>query len=103
MQRVIVCGDKTSSNSNRLREMASAANCEALLIGDPTELSRCFIEGHEAVGITAGASVPEEVVQETIARIGQWYEVNCARSATSSARAPSRHCRLQEPDEHSSG
>ncbi|HEX2528891.1 MAG TPA: 4-hydroxy-3-methylbut-2-enyl diphosphate reductase [Geminicoccus sp.] len=90
VRRVIVCGDRASSNSNRLRELAQAANCQALLIGDAAELSRGFLEGEQAIGLTAGASVPESIVQETIARIGLWYHVTL-REIGEQERSPRLH------------
>ncbi|WP_035484921.1 4-hydroxy-3-methylbut-2-enyl diphosphate reductase [Geminicoccus roseus] len=90
VHRVIVCGDTSSSNSNRLRELADAAGCKALLIGDATELPMSFVEGQAAVGLTAGASVPESIVQETIARIARTYDVT-VREVGEKERSPRLH------------
>ncbi len=66
---VIVIGSPTSSNSNRLREVAEKMNCEAYMIGSAAELNPQWLVGKKRVGITAGASAPEVLVQELIARL----------------------------------
>ena len=59
---VLVAGSKNSSNSNRLREVAASCGAQAYLVEDHTELKPQWFEGIKAVGLTAGASVPEYVV-----------------------------------------
>ena len=56
---VLVIGSPTSSNSNRLREVAQKMGCEAHLIGSAQELQPAWLVGRRRVGITAGASAPE--------------------------------------------
>jgi 4-hydroxy-3-methylbut-2-en-1-yl diphosphate reductase len=63
---VLVIGSPTSSNSNRLREVAQKLGCEARLIGSAKELDTAWLIGKKRVGITAGASAPEVLVQELI-------------------------------------
>jgi 4-hydroxy-3-methylbut-2-en-1-yl diphosphate reductase len=63
---ILVVGAKNSSNSNRLREIGSEAGIPSYLIADGDELRREWIEGARAVGITAGASAPEVLVDDVI-------------------------------------
>ncbi|HEX6397596.1 MAG TPA: 4-hydroxy-3-methylbut-2-enyl diphosphate reductase [Steroidobacteraceae bacterium] len=69
---LIVVGSVTSSNSNRLRELAERAGRPGYLIDDASFLRREWFEGKNAVGVTAGASAPEELVQQVIARLREW-------------------------------
>jgi len=66
---VLVIGSPTSSNSNRLREVAQKMGCEAHLIGSAQELQPAWLVGRRRVGITAGASAPEVLVTELLARL----------------------------------
>ena len=63
---ILVVGAKNSSNSNRLREIGSEAGIPSYLIADGDELRPEWIEGARAVGITAGASAPEVLVDDVI-------------------------------------
>jgi 4-hydroxy-3-methylbut-2-en-1-yl diphosphate reductase len=63
---VLVVGSSASSNSNRLRETAAAAGTKAYLIDDVTALDETWIENVTTIGITAGASAPEEEVQRIV-------------------------------------
>ena len=69
VQLLLVVGSSNSSNSNRLREMGEAAGVASHLIEGPSALDPAWLEGVEAVGLTAGASAPETVVQDTICRL----------------------------------
>jgi 4-hydroxy-3-methylbut-2-enyl diphosphate reductase len=69
---LLVVGSITSSNSNRLRELAERAGRPGYLIDDATFLKREWFEGKSAVGVTAGASAPEELVQQVVARLREW-------------------------------
>jgi 4-hydroxy-3-methylbut-2-en-1-yl diphosphate reductase len=69
---LIVVGSVTSSNSNRLRELAERAGRPGYLIDDASFLKREWFEGKDAVGVTAGASAPEELVQQVVARLQEW-------------------------------
>jgi 4-hydroxy-3-methylbut-2-enyl diphosphate reductase len=66
---VIVVGDKTSSNSNRLREVAERRGVPAYLINDPAEIQPEWLNNVKAIGMTAGASTPEGIVQACIDRL----------------------------------
>lgn len=69
---LLVVGSPNSSNSNRLRELAARMGTPAWLIDGAADLRReWFFEGCK-VGITAGASAPEVLVQEVIRRLGEW-------------------------------
>lgn len=65
----IVIGSQNSSNSQRLAELARESGVPAYLIDSPAELDPAWFEGAETVLITAGASAPEIVVQDTIAHL----------------------------------
>jgi 4-hydroxy-3-methylbut-2-enyl diphosphate reductase len=66
---VLVIGSPTSSNSNRLREVAEKMGCEARLIGSAAELDPAWLAGKQRVGVTAGASAPEELVVDLVERL----------------------------------
>jgi 4-hydroxy-3-methylbut-2-enyl diphosphate reductase len=72
---VLVVGAPNSSNSNRLREIAAESGVASYLIEDARSLDPNWIEGASAVGITAGASAPAELVEEVIARLREMTEV----------------------------
>ena len=69
---VIVVGSQSSSNSNRLREIAEKAGIPGYLVDGPEDLERGWFEGRECVGVTAGASAPELLVQRVVARLREW-------------------------------
>ena len=66
---VIVVGSPTSSNSNRLRELAARLGTRAYMIDDASELKHEWFDGVSRVGLTAGASAPEVLVQDVVSRI----------------------------------
>ena len=66
---VIVVGSPNSSNSNRLREVAQSRGTEAYMIDNAGELRPEWLQGKKRVGVTAGASAPEVLVDEVIARL----------------------------------
>ena len=66
---VIVVGSPTSSNSNRLAELARKLGVASYMVDSPQELRAEWLEGKTRVGLTAGASAPEVLVQEVIARV----------------------------------
>lgn len=66
---VLVVGSANSSNSNRLREVAQRGGARAYLIDDPAMLDPAWLDGARRVGVTAGASAPEVLVQQVIARL----------------------------------
>jgi 4-hydroxy-3-methylbut-2-enyl diphosphate reductase len=63
---VLVIGSRNSSNSNRLVEVARRSGCAARLVDDESELNPEWLEGVRRVGITAGASSPERIVQRMV-------------------------------------
>jgi 4-hydroxy-3-methylbut-2-enyl diphosphate reductase len=65
----LVIGDKTSSNSNRLREIGAASGSPAYLIIDASQIRSEWLAGVGAVGVTSGASTPEISVQSVIGRL----------------------------------
>ncbi|MDK4698296.1 4-hydroxy-3-methylbut-2-enyl diphosphate reductase [Kingella negevensis] len=69
---VIVVGSPTSSNSNRLREVAAGLGTDAYMVDNASFLQREWFEGKNKVGLTAGASAPEVLVQEVIKQIQTW-------------------------------
>jgi 4-hydroxy-3-methylbut-2-enyl diphosphate reductase len=66
---LIVVGSPTSSNSNRLRELAAKLGTEAYMVDDASELQESWFEGRSRVGLTAGASAPDVLVREVIDRL----------------------------------
>ena len=76
---VLVVGAANSSNSNRLREIAAEQGVKAYLVADADALDPAWVRGAKAVGITAGASAPEELVQNLIARLKQLSNVECEK------------------------
>ncbi|RQW82478.1 MAG: 4-hydroxy-3-methylbut-2-enyl diphosphate reductase [Methylococcus sp.] len=69
---ILVVGSPNSSNSNRLREIAEKLGCQSYLIDDASQVRREWIENAQCVGITAGASAPEVLVSEVIAKLKDW-------------------------------
>lgn len=68
---LLVVGAQNSSNSNRLREIGAELEIPSYLIDDADELDPDWLDGVEAVGITAGASAPEALVQNLISRLSE--------------------------------
>ncbi|HEY0822314.1 MAG TPA: 4-hydroxy-3-methylbut-2-enyl diphosphate reductase, partial [Ramlibacter sp.] len=66
---LIVVGSPTSSNSNRLAELARKLGVQSYMVDSPAELQAEWLAGKERVGLTAGASAPEVLVQDVIDRI----------------------------------
>ena len=71
-QVVLVVGSANSSNSNRLREVAEAQGARAWMIDGPEDICREWLEGAETIGLTAGASAPEVLVQRVVDRLREW-------------------------------
>jgi len=66
---VLVVGSNNSSNSNRLREVAERGGARAYLIDDADAINPAWLTGARRVGVTAGASAPETLVQQIVARL----------------------------------
>ena len=69
---ILVVGSPSSSNSNRLREIAEKAGIPGFLVDGPDDLRREWFDGKQCAGVTAGASAPEVLVQRVIARLREW-------------------------------
>ena len=69
---LLVVGSRTSSNSNRLRELADRAGVPGYLIDGPADLRVEWFAGKRAVGLTAGASAPELLVRQVIEQLAHW-------------------------------
>lgn len=69
---MIVVGSIESSNSNRLRELSERLGCRSYLLDDPKEMQRDWFLDVDIVGVTAGASAPEELVQQVVAQLREW-------------------------------
>ncbi|NKJ40998.1 4-hydroxy-3-methylbut-2-enyl diphosphate reductase [Novosphingobium sp. SG720] len=74
-QLVLVIGAPNSSNSLRLVEVAEREGANARLIQRASEIDPAWLEGVETLGLTAGASAPEVLVREVVARLGEWRQV----------------------------
>jgi len=66
---VIVVGSRTSSNTNRLRELAELLGCDTYQVDSAAELQPEWIAGKTRIGVTSGASAPELLVSEVIAKL----------------------------------
>ena len=75
---ILVIGADYSSNSNRLREISEESGTDSYLIPDAGGLDPAWLDGARTVGVTAGASAPEQLVQELIARLDDLFDINVA-------------------------
>ncbi len=66
---VFVVGSRSSSNSNRLREVAELIGCQAHLIDDASQIKSAWLSGAQRVGVTAGASAPEVLVRDVVRKL----------------------------------
>jgi len=66
---VFVVGSRNSSNSNRLREVAALRGVPAYLVDNAGDIDPAWLEGKRRIGVTAGASAPEVLVEDVIARL----------------------------------
>ena len=69
---LLVVGSRSSSNSNRLRELADRAGIPGYLIDGPADLRREWLDGKHVIGVTAGASAPEVLVQQVLEQLARW-------------------------------
>ncbi len=81
---VLVVGSPNSSNSNRLKEVAERLGTEAYLIDDESQIDKGWLENKNIISITAGASAPEILVLNVIARLQAW---GCGEMKTMAGRA----------------
>jgi 4-hydroxy-3-methylbut-2-en-1-yl diphosphate reductase len=70
--QILVIGSPTSSNAQRLVEVARARGAEATLIDGEDAIDEALLDGHATVGLTAGASTPEELVQAVLTRLAEF-------------------------------
>jgi len=68
---VLVVGAQNSSNSNRLRELANQLGVNAYLINDANEIDTAWLDGKHSIGVTAGASAPDILVDGVLVRLQQ--------------------------------
>jgi len=68
---VVVVGSQSSSNSQRLRDLAAQSGAAAYMVDDADQLQAAWFAGPETIGVTAGASSPETLVRRIIERIAQ--------------------------------
>lgn len=68
-QLLLVVGSRNSSNSNRLRELAEKAGIDAYLVDGPQDIDPEWLRNKTAIGVTAGASAPEVLVEQVIVRL----------------------------------
>ena len=69
---ILVVGSQNSSNSTRLMELSQKAGVPAYLIDNAAEIQRDWLDGRMRVGLTAGASAPEVLVEEVIQKLKEW-------------------------------
>lgn len=69
---VFVVGSVNSSNSNRLKEVAERLGCSAYLIDSADDIQQSWLQGKNVAGVTAGASAPENLVQQVVQRLQEW-------------------------------
>jgi 4-hydroxy-3-methylbut-2-en-1-yl diphosphate reductase len=69
---IVVVGSRSSSNSNRLREIATTRGIPGYLVDGAEDLKPEWFEGKQAVGVTAGASAPESLVKNVVEKLREW-------------------------------
>ncbi len=69
---ILVVGSPSSSNSNRLREIAEKVGIPGYLVDGPEDLRREWFDGKQSVGVTAGASAPEVLVKRVVEQLREW-------------------------------
>ena len=78
---VLVVGSSNSSNSNRLVEISQKAGIPAYLVNNPSEIDRSWLDGKYYIGLTAGASAPEVLVQGVVEKLKQWGAEACEEAS----------------------
>ncbi len=76
---ILVVGSPNSSNSNRLREIAEKSGAKAYLVDNAGEIEQAWLDGASNVGVTAGASAPEVLVDEVVGQLAAWGVANVAQ------------------------
>jgi 4-hydroxy-3-methylbut-2-enyl diphosphate reductase len=76
---LVVVGSPTSSNSNRLREVAERLGTDAYMVDTPADLQAHWFDGKRRVGLTAGASAPDILVEQVIERMRSLGAVSVRR------------------------
>ncbi|MEK9649490.1 MAG: 4-hydroxy-3-methylbut-2-enyl diphosphate reductase [Gammaproteobacteria bacterium] len=72
---VIVIGSKNSSNSNRLKELAERCGSKAVLVDEFKDINLDQLKKYDSIGVTAGASAPEETVQEIVKNLAKIFKI----------------------------
>lgn len=91
---IVVVGARNSSNSNRLREVGEQAGVRAYLVQDAAELDPAWFKPDDRVGVTAGASTPEALVDEVLAKLAV-----LGGTAVTKVAGPEEHVRFSPPPE----
>jgi 4-hydroxy-3-methylbut-2-en-1-yl diphosphate reductase len=88
---ILVVGSNNSSNSNRLREIGEESGVPSYLIADESKIDPAWLRGVETIGLTAGASAPEVLIERVIDRLAEWHPVDVS---TMAGREENIHFRL---------
>ena len=72
---VLVVGAQNSSNSNRLCEVSNDSGVPSYLVEDPSKLDPAWLQGKKSIGITAGASTPEELVHDLVEKLREYADL----------------------------
>lgn len=72
---ILVVGSNNSSNSNRLKDLAIESGVKSYLIASATQIKESWFCGVNSVGLTAGASAPEVLIEQVIARLQQFFDI----------------------------
>ena len=91
---LLVVGSPNSSNSNRLKELSAKLGTPAYLIDSAADIQRAWLEGKTAIGVTAGASAPEVLVQQVITKLKEWGAYSAEESS-----GPQEHVMFPLPKE----
>ncbi|NIB66392.1 4-hydroxy-3-methylbut-2-enyl diphosphate reductase, partial [Francisella noatunensis subsp. orientalis] len=68
---LVVVGSQNSSNSNRLKELATLEGIDSYLVDNPSEIRKAWFDDKKVCGVSAGASAPEYLVQQIITEISR--------------------------------
>ncbi len=88
---ILVVGSNNSSNSNRLREIGEESGVPSYLIADESKIDPAWLHGVKTIGLTAGASAPEVLIERVIDRLAEWHPVDVT---TMAGREENIHFRL---------